>query len=254
MEKINDFFCNDKIMLWAIMLNTAVMFVSGFWQDSLYFELVDVFFTLVFLCEAFAKIEKKGWHDYWKNGWNKFDFIVLLIAIPSVVSPFVEQTMTTNTILALRSMRLFKSFKLFHFIPNVEKLIKGIKHAFRASLIVFITFIVFLVVFSIFSSAIFGRISPEYFGDPAISIYSIFRVFSVEGWYEVPDNIAKNSTPFLGFIARFYFSLLMFIGGIIGLSLINSFFVDAMVEDNNNEVIEKLKKIEEKLDKLTKEI
>ena len=43
----------------------------------------------------------------------------------------------------------------------------------------------------------------------------------------------------------------MFLGGIIGMSLINSIFVDAMAEDNNDEVMEKLKQIEEQLDKMT---
>ena len=36
------------------------------------------------------------------------------------------------------------------------------------------------------------------------------------------------------------------------MSLVNSIFVDAMAEDNNDEVLEKLKQIEEQLDKLTK--
>jgi voltage-gated sodium channel len=44
----------------------------------------------------------------------------------------------------------------------------------------------------------------------------------------------------------------MFLGGIIGLSLINSIFVDAMAEDNNDEVLEKLRRLEEKIDQLTK--
>lgn len=239
-------------MLMAIVLNTAVMFIGGFWPDSLFFELSDAFFTLLFLCEAVSKISEYGWKNYWNNGWNKFDFIVLVIALPTLTSPFLEHTTATSTILALRSMRLFKSFKMLRFIPNIHKLLKGIKLAFRASLLVLIAFIVFLVIFSILSSTIFGPISSEYFGNPAISLYSIFRLFSVEGWYELPDAIAKNGTPFWGIFARCYFSVLMFLGGIIGMSLVNSIFVDAMAGDNNDEVLEKLKQIEEQLNKLSK--
>ena len=50
--------------------------------------------------------------------------------------------------------------------------------------------------------------------------------------------------------ARIYFSLLLFLGGIIGMSLVNSIFVDAMAADNNDEVLEKLEQIEKKLDKI----
>ena len=68
----------------------------------------------------------------------------------------------------------------------------------------------------------------------------------------LPDAIAKSGTPFWGIFARCYFSVLMFLGGIIGMSLVNSIFVDAMAEDNNDEVMVKLKQIEEQLNKLTK--
>ena len=39
----------------------------------------------------------------------------------------------------------------------------------------------------------------------------------------------------------------------MGMSLINSIFVDAMAEDNNDEVMEKLRQLEEKLDELKSE-
>ena len=55
-----------------------------------------------------------------------------------------------------------------------------------------------------------------------------------------------------GFFARVYFSVLMFLGGIIGMSLINSIFVDAMAEDNNDEVLLKLDQIEKQLKELQK--
>lgn len=50
--------------------------------------------------------------------------------------------------------------------------------------------------------------------------------------------------------ARIYFAVLVFIGGILGMSLINSVFVDAMVEDNNDDVLEKLEHIEKELREL----
>ena len=252
MERIKDLLCSDRVMLYAIMVNTALMFFGGFWPDSLWFEAADAVFTLLFIFEAWAKISRMGWRAYWSEGWNRFDFIVLIVALPSLASPILEQTYATNAILALRSMRLFKSFKMLRFIPNIHKLLAGIRLATRASLLVFIAFIVFLIIFSILSSTIFGNIAPEYFGNPAISVYSIFRLFTVEGWYEFADAIAQNGNAGMAFFARVYFSVLMFLGGIIGLSLINSIFVDAMAEDNNDEVLEKLRRLEEKIDQLSK--
>ena len=156
MERIKELLCSDRVMLYAIMINTALMFFGGFWPDSLWFEAADAVFTLLFIFEAWAKISRMGWRAYWSEGWNRFDLIVLIVALPSLASPILEQTYATNAILALRSMRLFKSFKMLRFIPNIHKLLAGIRLATRASLLVFIAFIVFLIIFSILSSTIFG--------------------------------------------------------------------------------------------------
>ena len=54
--------------------------------------------------------------------------------------------------------------------------------------------------------------------------------------------------------AKVVFSLLLIFGGIIGMSLINSIFVDEMVSDNNDDVKQQLRAIEEKLDKLSEKL
>ena len=51
----------------------------------------------------------------------------------------------------------------------------------------------------------------------------------------------------MGYAIRLYFSLVLIVGCIIGMSLLNSIFVDAMVADNNDGVEDKLDQIEEKL-------
>ena len=122
MKVIRTLLCNERVMLCAIVLNTAIMFYGGFWPESVWFDLSDAFFTLLFICEAVAKVLEYKWNGYWKSGWNKFDFIVLVIALPTLASPFFEHTTATSTILALRSMRLFKSFKMLRFIPNIQNL------------------------------------------------------------------------------------------------------------------------------------
>ena len=141
---------------------------------------------------------------------------------------------------------------MFHFIPNIEKLLNGVRLAMRSSFLVVIAFVLLLIIFSILSSIIFGKVAPEYFETPLISIYSLFRLFTIEGWYEIPDAIVANGSAAWAFFARCYFSALVFCGGIIGMSLINSIFVDTMVGDNNDEVLKKLEDIERQLEELKK--
>ena len=66
----------------------------------------------------------------------------------------------------------------------------------------------------------------------------------------MPEAIAVNGGTVMAVFARIYFSILLFLGGIIGMSLVNSIFVDAMAADNNDEVLDKLTQIEMKLEQM----
>lgn len=237
-------------MLALVIINTSIMYIGGFYNESYIFVVLDSIFTLLFLVEAIVKIKTYGWRAYWSDGWNKFDFILVLCAMPSLLNLVADTGLSTNILLSFRTFRAFKSFRLFQFIPNIEYLIRGVKLACKASFVVVIAFLILLLVFSILTSTIFGNIAPEYFGDPANATYSIFRLFTIEGWYEMPDAIARNSQEGMSTFAKVYFSILLFAGGIIGMSLVNSIFVDAMAQDNNDEVMDKLKEIEKKIDEM----
>jgi len=253
MESIKRFFTNDSIMLVLVIINTGIIFASGFvTEQGGALLILDCLFTMLFLIEAIVKIRVRGFSGYWSDGWNRFDFILVLLALPSCINLFVDALPGTNILLSLRTMRAFKSFRMLKFIPNIDSLLNGVKLAFKASYIVAIGLIVLLVVFSIITTFLFGSVAPQYFGNPALSVYSIFRLFTIEGWYDMPEAIATNGGTTMAVLARIYFSILLFMGGIIGMSLVNSIFVDAMAADNNDEVLEKLNELEKKVDKLGK--
>lgn len=251
MEPVKRFFTNDSIMLVLVFINTGIIFISGFIpSQGGILLLLDSFFTLLFLVEALIKIHVWGFSKYWADGWNRFDFILVLLALPSCVNIFGLNLPGTSILLSLRTMRAFKTFRLLKFIPNIDSLLNGIKMAFKASFIVAVGLVVLLLVFSIITTFIFSGAAPQYFDNPALSMYSIFRLFTIEGWYDMPEAIAENSGTVMAVFARIYFSILLFCGGIIGMSLVNSIFVDAMAADNNDEVLEKLSQIEQKLSKI----
>jgi voltage-gated sodium channel len=251
MESIKRFFTNDYIMLVLVLINTGIIFISGFMPNQGgTLLIIDSLFTMLFLLEALIKIQVRGFSNYWSDGWNRFDLILVLIALPSCINVFGEIFPGTSILLSMRTMRAFKTFRMLKFIPNIENLLNGIKLAFKASYIVAIGLIVVLLVFSIVTTFLFGSLAPQYFGNPALSVYSIFRLFTIEGWYEMPEAIAINGGSTMAVFARIYFSFLLFMGGIIGMSLVNSIFVDAMAADNNDEVLEKLSQMEKKLDRI----
>lgn len=253
---VERFFTNDLIMTYMVLVNTVVIFISGFYKNSIPMLTIDGLFTILFIFEAYVKIRYYGFKNYWRDGWNKFDFIVTALAAPSLINVFISFDLSTNAFLSMRALRAFRAFRiakagrLLQFLPRINEILNGIKLAFRASFFVILGFSLMLLLTSILSSEIFGDLAPDYFGNPALSLYSTFKLFTGEGWYEIPDMIAAHSTASMAVFVRIYFSLFLFFGSILGLSIVNSIFVDAMVSDNNKDVLRQLSRIESKLDEI----
>lgn len=251
---ITKFFINERIILFFIIANSIIIFLGGFSEISNSLPVlskIDNVITLIFLLEAFFKIKEFGLRNYFLINWNKFDFILVLLALPSLfVWWFDFQFIELEFLLIFRVSRVFKFFRFIKFIPKVDHIIKGIGRASKASILILLAFFIFNFTVSLISCYLFKNLSPEYFENPLISFYSIFKIFTVEGWYEIPDEISSNIDGLSSFFVRLYFIVILFFGGVFGLSIVNSIFVDAMVSDNNDELESKVLELESKIDVL----
>lgn len=242
-----------------IFLNAVTIFIEGFDElPSIVADtaaVLDYSFTFIFCLELIVEVRHFGWKKYASDGWNKLDIILVVLSLPSLFSPFLSLNDTDfSFFLILRLCRVFKFFRFIRFIPGIEHLISGIKRAMRSSVLVLLSFFILILVLSMLACFLFKDNSPEYFGNPLISLYSIFKIFTVEGWYEIPDSIALQSSPVVAIFTRFFFSVLLLVGGILGLSLVNSIFVDSMVSDSNVGLEQKIDDLHAKMDELHKEI
>ena len=254
MKAIKNLFLNDKFILAVILLNAVIIYLQACTIDNLWIQTIDVGCTLIFLVEMIIKHKEFGFKGYWSSGWNRLDGILVIISIPSLIALFVPTgRMDLSFLLILRLLRAFRFLRVLHFFPNVTPIFKGFKLAIRESYAILFCFFILIVVFGLINCSLFKDISPEYFKTPLTSIYSVFRICTVEGWYEIPDSIATATSTTVGSMVRLYFCLLLVMGGVIGMSLINSIFVDAMVSDNNDDVKAKLDEMEKKLDELLKQ-
>ena len=77
---------------------------------------------------------------------------------------------------------------------------------------------------------------------------------TVEGWYDIPNTVAASMSPAAAALVRIFFIFILVAGGIIGLSLINSIFVDAMVSDNNEDLQKEVKYLRSTVEELREEI
>ncbi|MBO7134193.1 MAG: ion transporter [Bacteroidales bacterium] len=247
-------FLNEKFIFAIILLNAAVIFAEESDVESVVLNIIDIVCTFIFIIEMIVKHIHLGFRGYWKSGWNRLDGILVILSLPSVASLFFPHTGIDLSILMIfRLLRVLRFFRVMHFFPNFTQIIKNFKLAMKQSYAILLAFFVIIVIFGLVNCALFKEIAPDYFSTPLDSIYAVFQLFTVEGWYEIPNTIAEATSPTIGSLVKFYFCLLLILGGIVGMSFINSIFVDAMVSDNNDDVKEKLEELERKIDQLLEE-
>lgn len=231
---------------WATTAAGQMVYAAARW--------VDYACVVYFVLETSLKIHAGGWRRYWASRWNRFDFSVVLMSSPVLLSPFFFETHDLGIVLVLRLGRLFRLFRVMRFIPNREHLYRGVTRALRASIGVFLALVLINIVLSLGATQLFGRTAPEYFGNPALSSYSLFRVFTVEGWHEIPETIASRAHPMIAWIARVYFMGAVLVGGFLGVALANAVFVDEMTMDNNDDLERKVDALIEEMRALRDEI
>lgn len=234
------FLINENVVMVLILVNTLVLFLDEFpdiHDKTLGLLLwLDYACIIFFLIEAILKIKVYGWKAYWSSGWNRFDFIVVVLSLPTLLAPIMN-VQPFSVFLVLRMGRLLRSIRLLRFIPNAEHIIMGVFRSLKASVGIFAILFILNLAFAMGATMLFQQDAPEYFGNPLTSMYSLFKVFTIEGWYEIPDVLAeKGMSDGTILLMRLYFIIAVICGGILGLSLANAIFVDEMTADNTSKV------------------
>ena len=248
------FFLNEKKVMIGILINAIIIFLLYFPQnhENRFLQEFDHFFILFFLLEAIVKWKELKTKKYFESNWNKFDFLIVLVSLPSLLVYFIPIP-STSFLKILRLFRLVRLIRFIHFVPHIEMIIAGIGRAIRASFFVLLVLLFLNFMLALFTCHFYGNYAEEYFGDPLISAYSIFQMFTVEGWNEIPAFIAKQmNDPYQIGVMRFYFVLVVLVGGIFGMSLANAVFVDEMTMDNNKELEDKIDQLNLQMQEIRK--
>ena len=245
-------FLNEYNIMAAILLNAMVIFLMYFpeLEDNSTLEFIDELFILFFVVEAVVKMWVHGVRGYFRQGWNRFDFLIVVLSLPSLLIHILPIP-DTKMLLLLRMFRLIRLLRFVHFIPHLGKILSGLTRAIRASVFVLAVLFFFNFLLALFTCHFYRDSVPEHFGNPLISAYSIFQLFTIEGWNDISEAIADQTRhPALAYVARFYIGLVVLFGGIFGMSLANAVFVDEMTLDNNRELEQKIDALQARIDEL----
>lgn len=238
MKLLKNTLLKEKNILILIILNSLLLLTMGFLPSSGLLLILDNIFTILFGLEIFYKF-KLYKNKFWNDNWNIFDFILVALSIPSLFW-FIDFT-DLSFLLAFRTVRVFKTFRFFKFVPNIDNLLRSIKRAFKTAGFLLIGFVIYIFITGILSNFLFS--SYEDFNNPIISMYSMIKVFTIEGWYEIPEAMIIGMSVTESFFTLLYFVIILLSGGIFGLSIVNATLVDSMTMDNNERLEDKINKL-----------
>ena len=181
---------------------------------DLFLKLADYFVTIYFVFElAIKMIAEKKFLNFFKSGWNLFDFVIVFITLLPLES--------SNYAAIARLMRVFRILRLFTARPELKAIIDMLIKAIPAIIdIVILMFIIFYI-YAIIGNFFFVNLESGLWKDFLVFMLTLFRVLTFEDWtdvmYEAMEVYPWAWTYFVSFIiiAAFVFFNL-FVAVIIG--------------------------------------
>jgi voltage-gated sodium channel len=259
--KIRKPIINDQILLILILTNTLVIFLHSFDGLKQYFyflDILDVIFTIIFIWEISIHIVQSSgvnvaekFKNFHNDKWNKIDFYSVLLAVPSIGVLFVDDLEIFAGFTVLRSLRIFKILRAIEFIPEGKEISSKLLKALKGVFFIIVAFIIYSTIVSLISVTLFKSSGPSFFSNAFDSFFTIFKVFSGDGFSDVVAEIISNSSLEFGYFTKLYFVMIVFTGSILGLSLINSVFIDQMSNFDKKSESE-MNSLENKLDEVLK--
>ena len=160
-----------------------------------------------FVLEAIIKLvahSPKPW-DYFKSGWNVFDFSLIVLSLLPIASEFA---MLGRVLRLLRVLRLVNALPELRLI--VETLLKSIPSMFHISILMGILFFIYAVL----GFHLFHEHDPTHWRDLAYSLLTLFRIVTLEDWTDVMYKAMELSPAY-----AFYFVSFVIVGTFVVINL-----------------------------------
>lgn len=134
-------------------------------------KLLDKLCLLVFIAELGMKLLAYR-SLFWRNGWNVFDFMVIVIALVPGSGPWA----------VLRSLRVLRVLRLLTVVPQLRKVVAAFLHAIPGLGGVMAVMAVFFYTAAVLATNLFGSAFSDWFGTLGRSLYSLFQIMTLESW------------------------------------------------------------------------
>jgi len=195
---------------------------------------IDRLILLIFGIEITLKILAKGsrpW-DFFKDPWNVFDFIVVGVCfIPGI---------DTHYVAVLRLARVLRVFRVISIFPKLQLLVNALLKSIPSMGYVIVLLALIFYIYAVMGTFLFGIKDPVHFGNLHISMITLFKVLTLEGWtdimnvqfYGTNDPLAEYNSKPISYFSFIYFVSFILLGAMIIMNLFIGVIMNSMQESH----------------------
>jgi voltage-gated sodium channel len=181
---------------------------------------LDKLILAVFCVEALLKMAAHGrrpWR-YFADGWNVFDFLIIVICLLPVGGPFAA---------VLRLARALRLLRLVSVLPKLQLLVGALLKSLSAMGYVGLLLGLLFYIYAVAGIHLFGAHDPKHFGSMSEALLSLFRLVTLDNW---SDLFAAQLAHVPGFKVAAYFVTFIVFGTMIILNLFIGIIMNSMSE------------------------
>jgi len=189
-------------------------------------EALNDVFLGIFVVEIAIRIASHGRRpqDYFKDGWNVFDFVV----IGGALLPGLRQNATI-----LRLLRLLRIVRVVSIFPDLRFLIRGMATSLPpiGSMAMLTSLLIYI--YGILGWIFFADTEPEHWGDIGEAMLSLFVVLTLESWPEIMGAVI-DAHPW----AWTYFVSYVLIASFLLINMVIAILINSLEEVRAMEAID----------------
>lgn len=145
----------------CIIANTVILALDRYpisLEDQKDLENLNLILTMVFVFEMLVKLAGLGFRGYFKDSFNTFDCVIVVVSIIDTVLTFASfKIEATGAISAMRAFRLLRIFKLAKSWRSFRYLLKTIGQTLKDISTFSILLFLFIFTFTILGMETFGH-------------------------------------------------------------------------------------------------
>jgi voltage-gated sodium channel len=201
------------IVLNAITLGIQTYDISSGLESAI--STLDDVFLGIFVVELVIRITAFGTrpHDFFRDGWNVFDFTVIAAAFV----PGVRENVTL-----LRIVRLLRVVRLVTVLPDLRILLRAMARSIPPIMSLALLTLMLMYVYGMVGWILFGDDDPANWGDIGQAMLSTFTMLTLENWPSLLEaGIAIHPWSWIFFVSYVLIASFLVINILIAI-IINS--------------------------------